>query len=85
MKRTTSRLFVLCFFLLFLSRSLAGDEPSFQLTATEKDFSLYFPAYLGNGFFTTSTSWRSTDATLSFMVGVMDNTPGDVSRPAALR
>jgi trehalose/maltose hydrolase-like predicted phosphorylase len=63
---------------------VAGGEPSFELTATEKDFGLYFPAYLANGFFTTSSSLRGTDATLSFMVGVMDYTPGDVSRPAAL-
>jgi trehalose/maltose hydrolase-like predicted phosphorylase len=54
------------------------------MTATEKDFNLYFPAYLANGFFTSSTSLRGTDATLSFMVGVMDYTPGDVPRPAAL-
>jgi trehalose/maltose hydrolase-like predicted phosphorylase len=62
----------------------AHGDSSFELTATEKDFNLYFPAYLANGFFTTSTSLRGTDATLSFMVGVMDYTRDDVSRPAAL-
>jgi trehalose/maltose hydrolase-like predicted phosphorylase len=77
-------LFVALFLLFLLSSTLAGAEPSFELTATEKDFSLYFPAYLANGFFTTSTSLRGTDATLSLMVGVMDYTPGDVPRPAAL-
>ena len=77
-------LFVSLFLLFLLSSTLAGAEPSFELTATEKDFSLYFPAYLANGFFTTSTSLRGTDATLSLMVGVMDYTPGDVPRPAAL-
>jgi trehalose/maltose hydrolase-like predicted phosphorylase len=77
-------LFVSSFLLFLLSSTLAGAGPSFDLTATEKDFGLYFPAYLANGFFTTSSSLRGTDATLSFMVGVMDYTPGDVSRPAAL-
>jgi trehalose/maltose hydrolase-like predicted phosphorylase len=79
-----THLFVSLFLLFLLSSTLAGAGPSFELTATEKDFSLYFPAYLANGFFTTSSSLRGTDATLSFMVGVMDYTPGDVSRPAAL-
>jgi trehalose/maltose hydrolase-like predicted phosphorylase len=77
-------LFVSLFLLFLLSGTLAGAGPSFDLTATEKDFGLYFPAYLANGFFTTSSSLRGTDAALSFMVGVMDYTPGDISRPAAL-
>ncbi|MGD0129725.1 MAG: glycoside hydrolase family 65 protein [Terriglobia bacterium] len=84
MKHTMTGLLVLCCFVFQLSGMAAGGDASFDLTATEKDFSLYFPAYLANGFFTTSTSLRGTDATLSFMVGVMDYTPGDVSRPAAL-
>ncbi|MGO8735408.1 MAG: glycoside hydrolase family 65 protein [Terriglobia bacterium] len=77
-------LFVSSFLLFLLSCTLAGAGPSFDLTATEKDFGLYFPAYLANGFFTTSSSLRGTDAALSIMVGVMDYTPGDISRPAAL-
>jgi trehalose/maltose hydrolase-like predicted phosphorylase len=81
---TRTQLFISLFLLFLLSSTLAGAGPSFELTATEKDFSLYFPAYLANGYFTTSTSLRGTDATLSFMVGVMDYTPGDVPRPAAL-
>ncbi len=64
--------------------SVYGDDPSFDFTATEKDFGLYFPAYLANGIFTTTTSLRGTEATDAFMVGVMDYTPGDVSRPAAI-
>ena len=79
----TRLLFIFCF-LVPLAAIAAVDDSSFDLTATEKDFNLYFPAYLANGFFTTSTSLRGTDETLSFMVGVMDYTPGDVSRPAAL-
>ncbi|MGA2987189.1 MAG: glycoside hydrolase family 65 protein [Terriglobia bacterium] len=62
----------------------AGEGRSFEFTATEKDFKLYFPAYLANGFFTTTTSLRGTDPAPSYMVALMDYTPGDISRPAAI-
>jgi trehalose/maltose hydrolase-like predicted phosphorylase len=72
-------------FFLFLPPGVFADSGSgFDLTATERNFSLYFPTYLANGFFTTSSSLRGTDPTLSLMVGVIDYTPGDVPRPAAL-
>jgi protein-glucosylgalactosylhydroxylysine glucosidase len=71
--------------LLFLVPGItAQNESSFDLTATKDNFGLYYPTYLANGFFTTSTSPRGTDATLSFMVGVMDYTVSDVPRLAAL-
>src|ERR1035438_4009265 len=72
-------------FLLFVAPGiLAAEAPRFDLTATQENFSLYFSTYLANGFFTTSTSLRGTDPTFSFMVGVIDYTPSDVPRPAAL-
>jgi len=77
-------LVVMALVVLLPSVSVCVDESSFDFTATEKDFSLYFPAYLANGFFTTTTSLRGTEATDAFMVGVMDYTSGDVSRPAAI-
>src|ERR1035437_3604014 len=80
----TRSLIVLLLALFIAPRTIAETAPGFDLTATQKDFSLYFPTYLANGFFTTSSSLRGTDATLSLMVGVMDYTPGDVPRPAAL-
>ena len=80
----TRSLIVLLLALFIAPRTIAETAPGFDLTATQKDFSLYFPTYLANGFFTTSSSLRGTDPTLSFMVGVMDYTPGDVPRPAAL-
>jgi protein-glucosylgalactosylhydroxylysine glucosidase len=61
-----------------------GADSSFEFTATQKDFKLYFPAYLANGFFTTTTSLRGTDPAPSYMVALMDYTPSDVSRPAAI-
>ncbi|MGO8787339.1 MAG: glycoside hydrolase family 65 protein [Terriglobia bacterium] len=63
---------------------MVGADSSFEFTATEKDFKLYFPAYLANGFFTTTTSLRGTDPAPSYMVAFMDYTSGDVSRPAAI-
>ncbi len=72
-------------FLLFLAPELLADSGSgFELTATQDNFSLYYPTYLANGLFTTSSSLRGTDPTLSYMVGVVDYTPGDTPRPAAL-
>lgn len=66
------------------SPSLGASDPSFTFTATEKDFDLYFPTYLANGFFTTTTSLRGTDATASHMIGLMDYSPGDISRLAEI-
>ncbi len=60
------------------------SAPSFELSATDKDFGLYFPSYLANGYFTTTTSVHGTDPTLSLMANLMDYTTGDVSRPAAI-
>jgi len=57
---------------------------SFRSVATEADFNLYFPAYLANGYFSTTTSLRGTDATPAYMIGLMDHTPSDISRPAAI-
>ena len=56
----------------------------FELDATQQDFARYFPTYLANGMFSTQSSLRGTDATLAQMAGLMDYTPDDVSRPAAL-
>jgi len=57
---------------------------TFQLTATEQHFDRYFPTYLANGYFSVSSSLSGTVPTLSQIVGVMDYTKDDVSRPAAI-
>ncbi|MGA7340581.1 MAG: hypothetical protein WBE72_19110 [Terracidiphilus sp.] len=80
----TYSLIVLLFLVFLAPEILAAGPPNFDLTATQENFSLYYPTYLANGFFTTSSSLRGTDPTLSFMVGAIDYTPGDVPRPAAL-
>jgi len=57
---------------------------SFLLSATAADFGRYFPTYLANGYFSVASSPQGTAPALSLLVGLMDRTPGDVSRPAAL-
>jgi hypothetical protein len=64
------------------SRDVPPD--SFALTATERDFAKYYPTYLANGHWSVASSLRGTDAAPSFMIGLMDYSPDDVSRPAAL-
>jgi hypothetical protein len=62
----------------------ADHAAGFELTATSRDFSRYFPAYLANGFITTTSSLRGTEAAPVYQAGVMDHAAGDVSRPAAM-
>jgi len=82
--RKTCSFIALLFCLCLAPKVFSESGPAFELTATQKDFGLYYPSYLANGFFTTNTSLRGNDATISYMVGVVDYTPGDTPRPAAL-
>jgi SSS family transporter len=75
---------ILVFCVLLPRVASASTDDSFELTATQKDFQLYFPSYLANGHFSTETSLRGTDPTLAYVAGLMDYTEGDVSRPAAI-
>ena len=61
-----------------------GADSSFLLRAGFDDLPSYFPGYLGNGFIATLTAPRGAEATASYMVALMDYTPGDVSRPARM-
>ena len=62
----------------------ASDDPSFLLSAGLQDLPAYFPGYLGNGFIATLSSPRGTELTRAYMVGLMDYTAGDMSRPALI-
>jgi trehalose/maltose hydrolase-like predicted phosphorylase len=64
----------------------AGDatDASFQLSAGLADLRDYFPGYLGNGYLSTLTAPRGTEATRAYLVGFMDYASGDMSRPAAI-
>jgi len=62
----------------------AQTDPAFLLTATLPDLERYFPSYLANGYVSTITSPRGTEANPSYMVAFMDYTLEDIARPAAI-
>ena len=62
----------------------AATDPSFQLTATAKNFDSYFPGELANGYVSTFTSPRGTESNLSYLVALMDYGKDDIARPAAI-
>ncbi|HWZ64914.1 MAG TPA: glycosyl hydrolase family 65 protein [Steroidobacteraceae bacterium] len=70
--------------LLAAGAAAAETDPSFLLRAGAADLPSYFPAYLANGYFSTLSTPRGTDATRSYMAGLMDYTAGDMSRPASI-
>jgi trehalose/maltose hydrolase-like predicted phosphorylase len=70
--------------LLAVASARGETDPSFLLHAGPADLPAYFPAYLGNGYFSMLSTPRGTEATRSYMVALMDYTPGDMSRPASV-
>ena len=62
----------------------AETDPSFLLTATDKELANYFPTYLANGYVSTLSAPRGTEANPAYLVGFMDYKRDDVSRPAAI-
>jgi hypothetical protein len=79
----TARLFVAVALAIVVQQGAnAGD--TFSLRATARDFAHYTPTYLANGHWSMASSILGTDATPAQMAGLMDYTPGDVSRPAAI-
>ena len=76
---------ILCLVLLAAAASTpAATDPSFVLRAGLNDVPRYFPGYLGNGYLGTLTAPRGTEATRTYMAALMDHTPDDMSRPAAV-
>ena len=84
-----------CIAWTFLCAPLAGAAPeaatapaaqasdaSFRLSAGLEQVPGYFPGLLGNGYIATLTTPRGTDAAQTYLVGFMDYSPGDISRPA---
>ena len=62
----------------------APPDDSFLMRASAQDAATYFPAYLGNGYIATTSTLRGTQGTPAYLVGLMDYTPDDMSRPAAV-
>ena len=67
-----------------VSTAVGATDPTFELTATAKDFTTYFPGLLANGFISTMTAPRGTEGNLSYMVAFMDYAKDDIARPAAI-
>ncbi|HZC87715.1 MAG TPA: hypothetical protein VE266_12020, partial [Steroidobacteraceae bacterium] len=66
------------------ARASDASDASFQLRAGMADLREYFPGYLANGYLSTLTAPRGTEATRAYLVAFMDYTAGDMSRPAAI-
>ncbi|MEI7037783.1 glycoside hydrolase family 65 protein [Fulvimonas yonginensis] len=64
--------------------AVPATDPSFLLTATDRDFASYFPTQLGNGYIATLSAPRGTEDNLGYMVAFMDYAQGDIARPAAV-
>ena len=73
-----------CLLLLVSVAARAASDTGFQLSAGLENLPDYFPGYLANGYLSTLTAPRGTEATRAYLVGFMDYAPGDMSRPAAI-
>ena len=74
-----------CGLILLAATAARGEtDASFLLSASAADLPRYFPTYLANGYFSTLSSARGTEVARSYVAGLMDYTPGDVSRPASV-
>lgn len=70
--------------LVMLAPRPARAEGGFRLRVGWAGLADYFPGLLGNGYLATLTAPRGTEATQTYMVGLMDRTPLDIARPALL-
>ena len=71
-------------FLVAAASARGETDESFRLSAGLQDLPAYFPAYLANGYVSTLSAPRGTEATRAYLVAFMDYTAGDISRPAAV-
>ena len=67
-----------------VSLAHADTDASFLLRASANEFDNYFPGYLANGYLSTLTGQRGTEANLGYLVAFMDYGKDDMSRPAAV-
>jgi len=71
-------------FLVAAASARGESDASFRLSAGLEDLPGYFPAYLANGYISTLSAPRGTEATRAYVVALMDYAAGDISRPAAV-
>jgi hypothetical protein len=72
----------LCALLLPVVAAGQATDASFQLSTGLEQLPDYFPGLLGNGYIATQTTPRGTGPAQTYLVGLMDYRPGDISRPA---
>lgn len=75
---------LLCSLLPVLASAAPALDEGFRLSTGLAQLPAYFPGLLGNGYIATLTTPRGTDAAQTYLVGLMDYSPGDISRPALI-
>ena len=76
---------LLCGWLPIAASAASGEsDAGFRLRAGFADLPTYFPGLLGNGYIAALTAPRGTEATQTYVVGLMDYSSGDISRPALI-
>lgn len=84
-RRLRSTANLMCAFLCALVPVVAGAQAadsSFELSTGRHELPDYFPGLLGNGYIATQTTPRGTEPAQTYLVALMDYSPGDMSRPA---
>jgi hypothetical protein len=81
---TPARAVLYALFLVAAATARGETDASFRLSAGLEDLPAYFPAYLANGYVSTLSAPRGTEATRAYLVAFMDYAAGDISRPAAV-
>jgi len=81
---TPARAVLYALFLVAAATARGETDASFRLSAGLEDLPAYFPAYLANGYISTLSAPRGTEATRAYLVAFMDYAAGDISRPAAV-
>ena len=71
-------------FALAAAPASAATDAGFVLRAGAADWAHYFPGQLGNGYASTLTAPRGTEAAPTYLAAFMDRTPGDMARPAVV-
>ncbi|MDP4172579.1 MAG: hypothetical protein Q8933_01310 [Bacteroidota bacterium] len=70
------------FLLFIMSNIISAQESNFILST--QHFLPYFPTYIGNGYFSLSSSQLATTASESYMIAVYDHGKDDIPRIACL-
>jgi hypothetical protein len=84
MSHISARTVLYALFLVAAATAQGETDASFRLSAGLEDLPAYFPAYLANGYISTLSAPRGTEATRAYVVALMDTAAGDISRPAAV-